>query len=275
MALDGRARRSRSQTPKADLSGCIARTISTISKPARQTRSGSSPNRAFAAPRVAAYESIRLSLKNGRVVDHSLRGATAAPCPARLVRLEPVRARRHLPRRPAPGVSPLARAASGARNPLGYYRIMRHADVMRVLREFKVGVRTTDGQLPGVDESVMPRRFMLMQDPPNHTRLRRLVSRAFTPPAIERLRPHVEELVDSMLDAVAGRGPHGRDRRSRAAAAVDDHLRDARRAARGSADVHRLDRARHAPAHAAGHERRDPPTRGRSRDRADAATCAR
>jgi cytochrome P450 len=90
--------------------------------------------------------------------------------------------------------------------PLGYYRIMRHADVMRVLREFKVGVRTTDGQLPGVDESVMPRRFMLMQDPPNHTRLRRLVSRAFTPPAIERLRPHVSELVDSMLDAAQERG---------------------------------------------------------------------
>jgi cytochrome P450 len=90
--------------------------------------------------------------------------------------------------------------------PLGYYRILRHGDVMRVLREFKVGVRTTDGQLPGVDESVMPRRFMLMQDPPNHTRLRRLVSRAFTPPAIERLRPHVKELVDSMLDAAAERG---------------------------------------------------------------------
>jgi cytochrome P450 len=90
--------------------------------------------------------------------------------------------------------------------PLGYYRVMRHGDVMRVLREFKVGVRTTDGLLPGIDESVMPRRFMLMQDPPDHTRLRRLVSRAFTPPAIERLRPHVKELVDSMLDAAQERG---------------------------------------------------------------------
>jgi cytochrome P450 len=48
----------------------------------------------------------------------------------------------------------------------------------------------------------MPRRFMLMQDPPSHTRLRRLVSRAFTPPAIERMRPHVEALVGQMLDAV-------------------------------------------------------------------------
>jgi hypothetical protein len=91
------------------------------------------------------------------------------------------------------------------KTPLGYYRIMRHADVTRVLKELKVGVRTTDGVLPGVDESTLPRRFMLMQDPPNHTRLRRLVSRAFTPPAIERMRRHIEDLVSGMLDRVQGR----------------------------------------------------------------------
>ena len=92
------------------------------------------------------------------------------------------------------------------KTPLGHYRAFRHSDVTRVLKELKVGVRTTDGTLPGIDESQMPRRFMLMQDPPNHTRLRRLVSRAFTPPAIERLRAHAEELVDHMLDAVEGAG---------------------------------------------------------------------
>jgi cytochrome P450 len=90
--------------------------------------------------------------------------------------------------------------------PFGDFRIFRHADVMRLLRETKVGVRTTTGKLPGVDESVMPRRFMLQQDPPNHTRLRRLVSRAFTPPAIERMRPRVQRLVDSLLDRVQGAG---------------------------------------------------------------------
>ena len=73
------------------------------------------------------------------------------------------------------------------RTPIGQYRIMRHADVTRVLKELECGVRTTDGRIPGVDETTMPRRFMLMQDPPNHTRLRRIASRAFTPPAIERL----------------------------------------------------------------------------------------
>lgn len=92
------------------------------------------------------------------------------------------------------------------RTPLGDYRIFRHADVVRLLKDTEVGVRTTEGVLPGADESVMPRRFMLQQDPPNHTRLRRLVSRGFTPPAIEKLRVHVQKLVEELLDRVSGQG---------------------------------------------------------------------
>jgi cytochrome P450 len=92
------------------------------------------------------------------------------------------------------------------RTPFGDYRIFRHADVLRLLRDTKVGVRTTDGLLPGVDETQAPRRFMLQQDPPKHTRLRRLVSRGFTPSAIDRLRPHVQRLVDDLLDRQVGAG---------------------------------------------------------------------
>jgi cytochrome P450 len=44
---------------------------------------------------------------------------------------------------------------------------------------------------------------MLFQDPPNHTRLRSLVSKAFTPRAIERLAPRIVEIVDELLAAVA------------------------------------------------------------------------
>jgi cytochrome P450 len=47
---------------------------------------------------------------------------------------------------------------------------------------------------------------MLDRDPPDHTRLRRLVSKAFTPRAIEALRPRITELVDGMLDELAGAG---------------------------------------------------------------------
>jgi hypothetical protein len=47
---------------------------------------------------------------------------------------------------------------------------------------------------------------MLRVDPPDHTRLRTLVSKAFTPRAVERLRPRIEAVVAELLDALAGRG---------------------------------------------------------------------
>jgi cytochrome P450 len=47
---------------------------------------------------------------------------------------------------------------------------------------------------------------MLQQDPPNHTRLRKLVSKAFTPRAIERLRARAQQVADELIDAVAPRG---------------------------------------------------------------------
>jgi len=46
-------------------------------------------------------------------------------------------------------------------------------------------------------------RSMLDRDPPDHTRLRRLVSKAFTPRAIQALRPRITDLVDGMLGAMA------------------------------------------------------------------------
>ena len=49
-------------------------------------------------------------------------------------------------------------------------------------------------------------KSILNLDPPDHTRLRRLVSKAFTPSAIERLRPRIQHLVDDVLDRAANRG---------------------------------------------------------------------
>jgi len=53
-------------------------------------------------------------------------------------------------------------------------------------------------------------RHMLSVDPPDHTRLRRLVSSAFYARRIEALRPRVQAIVDSLLDAIAARGPSTR-----------------------------------------------------------------
>ncbi|HTJ76929.1 MAG TPA: cytochrome P450 [Acidimicrobiales bacterium] len=48
--------------------------------------------------------------------------------------------------------------------------------------------------------------LMMFLDPPDHTRLRSLVSQAFTPKMVESLRPRIQSLVDELLDAVVERG---------------------------------------------------------------------
>jgi cytochrome P450 len=53
-------------------------------------------------------------------------------------------------------------------------------------------------------------RHMLSVDPPDHTRLRRLVSVVFTPRRIEVLRPRVQTIVEDLLDDLAAEAPDGR-----------------------------------------------------------------
>jgi cytochrome P450 len=91
--------------------------------------------------------------------------------------------------------------------PIGIWRLTRYADVDRLLHEVPAGVRTTTGQLVGVDEAeVGPRLFMLQQDPPTHTRLRKLVSHGFTPRAVSGWRLDIERVVDECLTRVAADG---------------------------------------------------------------------
>ena len=62
------------------------------------------------------------------------------------------------------------------------------------------------GAGPSHYEPLAWRRDMLMVDPPDHTRLRSLVSKAFTPRMIEQLRPRIQQITDELLDAVQKRG---------------------------------------------------------------------
>jgi cytochrome P450 len=91
--------------------------------------------------------------------------------------------------------------------PNGTWRLSRYADIRRLLREVPTGVRRTNGLLPGQTEQVPGAGlFMLLQDPPNHTRLRKLVSKAFTPRAVESWRPRVQSITNRLLDRVAKKG---------------------------------------------------------------------
>jgi cytochrome P450 len=94
--------------------------------------------------------------------------------------------------------------------PGALWRVYRFADCMRVLRELPCGVRQTDGVAPGNAmggaSGGAGGQFMLQQDPPSHTRLRKLVAKAFTPRAAEKLRPRAREIVRALLDDALARG---------------------------------------------------------------------
>jgi pimeloyl-[acyl-carrier protein] synthase len=102
------------------------------------------------------------------------------------------------------------------RSPLGFWVLTRHADVLAVLRDARMSrdprrsERVTLLRASAeVDELLAAEEAapsMLFVDPPDHTRLRTLVNKAFTPAAVERLRPRVEELVAGLLDRVAEAG---------------------------------------------------------------------
>ncbi|MFI0352354.1 cytochrome P450 [Actinomadura sp. 9N407] len=88
------------------------------------------------------------------------------------------------------------------RTPAGLWVSTSHALCEQVLRDPRFGHRPENGGL--WRDSPMRRRSFLTMDPPDHTRLRRLVSKAFTPRLIERLRPRAEELVAELLDGARG-----------------------------------------------------------------------
>jgi cytochrome P450 len=96
----------------------------------------------------------------------------------------------------------------------GVWLITRYDDVLAVLKDQRFvkdwrGALTPEqlAQVPPIPEVMKPlSQNMLDTDPPDHERLRALVSKAFTPRLIERLRPRVQAISDGLLDAVQDRG---------------------------------------------------------------------
>ncbi len=88
------------------------------------------------------------------------------------------------------------------------YLVARYAECAAVLLDPAWGHGYSAGInpfRPGIDPATLPGSFLLM-DPPDHTRLRRLVSKAFTSRAIAALRASVTTLVDELLDEAIGSG---------------------------------------------------------------------
>ncbi|MGY4388603.1 cytochrome P450 [Streptomyces sp. TE12347] len=86
----------------------------------------------------------------------------------------------------------------------GFWAVTRHSDVVRVLRDHRTYSSWLGAtQIRDPDPADLPflRRTMLNQDPPEHGRLRRLVSRAFTPARVDAFAARVRERARTLLAA--------------------------------------------------------------------------
>lgn len=119
-------------------------------------------------------------------------------------------------------------AQEAKRNPHIFYAQLRSAEPLYYVEEMDAWLTMTyedaqfvlkDPRLTKERRKVLPPQLdeqnalfesifqnMLSFDPPDHTRLRRLVSRAFTPRMIEQLRPRIQQITDELLDAVQEQG---------------------------------------------------------------------
>jgi cytochrome P450 len=89
--------------------------------------------------------------------------------------------------------------------------VTRYADVVSVLQRFSAARTPSPEQLDAIGlgslrplAGVMVRQ-MLFLDAPAHTRIRGLAAQAFTPRRVERLRAHIQQITDALLDAVIER----------------------------------------------------------------------
>jgi pimeloyl-[acyl-carrier protein] synthase len=98
---------------------------------------------------------------------------------------------------------------------LGAWLVSSHAIAQSVLRSRQFGSDAHRvlppekiARIPQEAADIGGRRLhtLLFRDPPDHTRLRRLVSQAFTPRTVERLHGHVAEIAASLIDRVIDRG---------------------------------------------------------------------
>ncbi len=90
--------------------------------------------------------------------------------------------------------------------PIRLFSVFRYQDCQAILRD----AQTWSSEFPMIAEAPgqegPPRRSMLGTDPPEHTRLRGLVNKAFTPRMIQRLEPRMHAIANELLDAALDAG---------------------------------------------------------------------
>ncbi|MGA8900137.1 cytochrome P450 [Bradyrhizobium sp.] len=97
--------------------------------------------------------------------------------------------------------------------PHGMYLASRHADVSNVLRDKRFGKDFVERSVRRYGPKIMDEpifrsmsHWMLQQDPPDHSRLRGLVVKAFTARRVDDMRPRIQQIVDETLDRIVPQG---------------------------------------------------------------------
>jgi cytochrome P450 len=118
---------------------------------------------------------------------------------------------------PYPQYATMREQAPVYQHPFGFWLLTGYEDVSWLLRAPSLSVDdhniAPDNVMRQFRDAVLGDSLqevaalsMLDRDPPDHTRLRKLVSKAFTPRAIQALQPRITALVDGMLDEIAVQG---------------------------------------------------------------------
>jgi len=88
-----------------------------------------------------------------------------------------------------------------SRYPPGFWVCTKYADVIAIERDVQTFSSATRGALLD-DQAGGTELMMINQDPPQHTRLRNLVARGFTPKVIKGMEPHIRDAARQIVDAV-------------------------------------------------------------------------
>ena len=93
-------------------------------------------------------------------------------------------------------------------SPMGFWVLTRYEDVVAALRDPRLAKEAIAAFVAARFGAPVPIMglSMLDRDPPDHTRLRSLVSKAFTPRVVEGLRPRVQQIVDGLIARAREKG---------------------------------------------------------------------